>query len=104
MSTRLEGPLCSAALGYPPTEVNASGANDEVLQRKPRPNSFVRHLAEAEGCGVRAQLFRSPCLALDIDEWEDLQKLAPRIRPGSATARWLMERSQRFEEPSRARL
>jgi hypothetical protein len=29
---------------------------------------------------------------------EDLQKLAPLVRPGSATARWLTERGQRFDE------
>jgi 2-phospho-L-lactate/phosphoenolpyruvate guanylyltransferase len=56
------------------------------------PNSLVRHLAEAEACGVRAQVFRNARLELDIDELEDLQKLAPRVRSGSATARWLMER------------
>jgi 2-phospho-L-lactate guanylyltransferase len=53
------------------------------------PNSLVRHLAEAEACGVRAQVFRNPRLELDIDEWEDLQKLTPLVRPASATARWL---------------
>jgi 2-phospho-L-lactate guanylyltransferase len=67
------------------------------------PNSFVRHLAEAEACGVRAQVFRNPRLELDIDEWEDLQKLAPLVRPGSATARWLLERGQRLDEPCRVR-
>lgn len=56
------------------------------------PNSFVRHLAEAEACGVRVQVFRNPRLELDVDEWEDLQRLAPRVRPDSATARWLTER------------
>jgi 2-phospho-L-lactate guanylyltransferase len=67
------------------------------------PNSFVRHLAEAEACGVRAHVFRNPRLELDIDEWEDLRKLAPLVPPGSATARWLMERGQRFDETCRAR-
>jgi 2-phospho-L-lactate guanylyltransferase len=66
------------------------------------PNSFGRHLAEAEACGVRAQVFRNPRLELDIDEWEDLQKLAPLARPGSATARWLVERGQRLHEPCRS--
>jgi 2-phospho-L-lactate guanylyltransferase (CobY/MobA/RfbA family) len=62
----------------------------------------VRHLAEAEACGVRAQVFRNPRLELDIDEWADLQKLAPLVRPDSATARWLMERGQSFDEPCRS--
>jgi len=60
------------------------------------PNSFMRHLAEAEACGVRAQVFRNPRLELDIDQWEDLQQLAPLVRPGSATARWLTERGQKI--------
>ena len=61
------------------------------------PHSFGRHLAEAEACGVRAQVFRNPRLELDIDEWEDLQKLAPLVRPGSGTARWLMERAETLD-------
>jgi len=61
------------------------------------PQSFGRHLAEAEACGVRAQVFRNPRLELDIDEWEDLRKLAPLVRPASATARWLTERGRHFD-------
>ena len=102
-------------LGAAPTVVlvpSSDGTGTNAILRSPPalfpshfgPNSFARHLAEAEACGVRAHVFRNPRLELDIDEWEDLQKLAPLVRPGSATARWLMERSQRFEEPSRARL
>jgi 2-phospho-L-lactate guanylyltransferase len=68
------------------------------------PNSFVRHLAEAEGRGVRAQVFRNPRLELDIDEWDDLRKLAPLVRPDSATARWLMARGRRLDEPCRSHL
>ena len=67
------------------------------------PHSFLRHLAEAEACGVRAQVFRNPRLELDIDEWQDLQALAPRVRPDSATARWLMERGQLADAKLRAR-
>ena len=63
------------------------------------PNSFARHLEEAAACGVRAHVFRNPRLELDIDEWEDLRKLAPLVRPGSATARWLSERGRRLGEP-----
>jgi 2-phospho-L-lactate/phosphoenolpyruvate guanylyltransferase len=61
------------------------------------PQSLGRHLAEAEACGVSAQLFRNPRLELDIDEWEDLRKLAPLVRPDTATARWLMERAEMLE-------
>jgi 2-phospho-L-lactate guanylyltransferase (CobY/MobA/RfbA family) len=60
------------------------------------PHSFVRHLAEADACGVRAHVFRNPRLELDIDDWEDLQKLAPLVRPDSATARWLTDRRQKI--------
>jgi 2-phospho-L-lactate guanylyltransferase len=101
-------------LGVAPTAIlvpSGDGTGTNAILRSPPalfpshfgPNSFVRHLAEAEACGVRAQVFRNPRLELDIDEWEDLQKLAPLVRPGSATARWLMERGQRFDEPCRAR-
>jgi 2-phospho-L-lactate guanylyltransferase len=102
-------------LGLAPTVIlvpSSDGTGTNAILRSPPalfpshfgPNSFVRHLAEAEACGARAHVFRNPRLELDIDEWDDLQKLAPLVRPGSATARWMMERSQRFEEPSRAPL
>jgi 2-phospho-L-lactate guanylyltransferase len=102
------------ALGAAPTAIlvpSRDGTGTNALLRSPPalfpsrfgPNSFVRHLAEAEACGVRAHVFRNPRLELDIDEWEDLQKLAPLVRPGTATARWLIERGQRFDEPCRAR-
>ncbi len=101
-------------LGAAPTAIlvpSSDGTGTNAILRSPPalfpshfgPNSFVRHLAEAEACGVRVQVFRNPRLELDIDEWEDLRKLAPLVRPDSATARWLMERAQRFDEPCRAR-
>ena len=84
-------------LGDAPTVIlvpSSDGTGTNAILRSPPalfpshfgPNSFVRHLAEAEACGVRAQVFRNPRLELDIDEWDDLQKLAPLVRPGSATA------------------
>jgi 2-phospho-L-lactate guanylyltransferase len=90
---------------------SSDGTGTNALLRSPPalfpsrfgPNSFVRHLAEAEACGVRAHVFRNPRLELDIDEWDDLLKLAPLVRPGSATARWLLGRVQRFDELRRAR-
>ena len=102
------------ALGVGPTAIlvqSSDGTGTNAILRSPPalfpshfgPHSFVRHLAEAEACGVRAHVFRNPRLELDIDEWEDLQKLVPRVRPDSATARWLMERGQRVGELSRAR-
>jgi 2-phospho-L-lactate/phosphoenolpyruvate guanylyltransferase len=102
------------ALGVGPTAIlvpSSDGTGTNAILRSPPalfpshfgPNSFVRHLAEAEACGVRAQVFRNPRLELDIDELEDLQKLAPLVRPDSATGRWFMERAERFVEPCRAR-
>jgi 2-phospho-L-lactate guanylyltransferase len=101
-------------LGVAPTVIlvpSSDGTGTNAILRSPPalfpshfgPHSFVRHLAEAEACGVRALVFRNARLELDIDEWEDLQQLAPLVRPGSATARWLMERGQRSDEPQRAR-
>jgi 2-phospho-L-lactate/phosphoenolpyruvate guanylyltransferase len=91
------------ALGVAPTVIlvpSSDGTGTNAILRSPPalfpshfgPHSFVRHVAEAEACGVRAQVFRNPRLELDIDEWEDLRKLAPVVRPGSATARWLTDR------------
>ena len=99
------------SLGAAPTVIlvpSGDGTGTNAILRSPPalfpshfgPNSLARHLAEAEACGVRAHVFRNPRLELDIDEWEDLQKLAPVVRPGSATARWLMERAETLE-PSR---
>ena len=96
------------ALGVAPTAIlvpSSDGTGTNAILRSPPalfpsrfgPHSFVRHLAEAEACGVRAQVFRNPRLELDIDEWADLQKLAPLVRPDSATARWLMERGEMLD-------
>ena len=102
------------ALGLGPTAIlvpSSDGTGTNAILRSPPalfpshfgPNSFVRHLAEAEASGVRPLVFRNPRLELDIDELEDIQKLAPLVRPDSATARWLMARGQRLDEPQRAR-
>ncbi|HXX00116.1 MAG TPA: 2-phospho-L-lactate guanylyltransferase [Candidatus Acidoferrales bacterium] len=79
---------------------SSDGTGTNALLRSPAilfpsyfgPNSFPRHLAEAKGCGARTRVFRNPRLELDIDELEDLRRLSNRLRPGSATARWLIER------------
>ena len=87
-------------LGTAPTAIlvpSSDGTGTNAILRSPPalfpshfgPHSFGRHLAEAEACGVRAQVFRNPRLELDIYEWADLQNLAPLVRPDSATARWL---------------
>lgn len=56
------------------------------------PDSFARHLADAERCGARVRVLRNARLELDIDELGDLRQLANRLRPDSATARWLAGR------------
>ncbi len=92
-----------AHLEAAPTAVlvpSSDGTGTNALLRSPAvlfpsrfgPNSFPRHLAEAERCGARIRVLRNPRLELDIDELEDLRQLADRLRPDSATARWLAER------------
>jgi len=79
---------------------SSDGTGTNALLRSPAvlfpsrfgPNSFPRHLAEAKACGARTRVFRNPRLELDIDEMDDLRRLSSRLQPGSATARWLIER------------
>jgi len=79
---------------------SSAGTGTNALLRSPAvlfpshfgPNSFPRHLAEAERCGASIRVVRNPRLELDIDELDDLRRLSTRLRPGSATARWLRER------------
>lgn len=86
---------------------SSDGTGTNALLRSPAvlfpshfgPNSFPRHLAEAKRCGARTRVFRNPRLEIDIDELDDLRKLSNRLRPGSATARWLVERDIRFGGP-----
>ncbi len=80
---------------------SSDGTGTNALLRSPAvlfpsrfgPNSFPRHLAEAKVCGARTRVYRNPRLELDIDELDDLRRLSNRLRPGSATARWLSERN-----------
>ncbi len=79
---------------------SSDGTGTNALLRSPAvlfpshfgPNSFPRHLAEAKACGARTRVYRNSRLELDIDELDDLRKLSNRLKPGSATARWLLER------------
>ncbi len=57
------------------------------------PNSFSRHLADAERCGASVRVLRNARLELDIDELDDLRQLANSLRSDSATARWLARRN-----------
>jgi len=80
---------------------SSDGTGTNALLRSPAvlfpsrfgPNSFPRHLAEAKECGARTRVYRNPRLELDIDELDDLRRLSNRLRPGSATQRWLSERN-----------
>jgi len=79
---------------------SSDGTGTNALLRSPAvlfpshfgPHSFRRHLAEAKGCGAHIRVFRNPHLELDIDELDDLRSVSHRLRPDSATARWLIER------------
>jgi 2-phospho-L-lactate guanylyltransferase len=87
---------------------SSDGTGTNALLRSPAvlfpshfgPNSFPRHLAEAEASGARVRVLRNPRLELDIDELDDLRRLADRLRPDSATARWLAERDLSAPAPS----
>ena len=57
------------------------------------PNSFARHLAEAERCGASARILRNPRIEFDVDELEDFREIASLLRPDSATTRWFSARS-----------
>jgi 2-phospho-L-lactate guanylyltransferase len=82
---------------------SSDGTGTNALLRSPAvlfpshfgPHSFSRHLTEAKECGARTRVHRNPRLELDVDELEDLQKLSHRLRPSSATARWLLDRDLR---------
>lgn len=89
-------------LGPAPAAVlipSSDGTGTNALLRTPPglfpshfgPNSFALHLAEVERRGASACVLRNARLELDIDELEDLRKLSERLRPGSATARWVMQ-------------
>jgi len=79
---------------------SSDGTGTNALLRSPAvlfpshfgSHSFHRHLAEAQACGAHIRVFRNPHLELDIDELDDLRRVSNRLRPNSATARWLIER------------
>jgi len=86
-------------LGEGPTAVivpSGDGTGTNALLRTPPdlfpsrfgPNSFSLHLAEAESRGIRTCVVHNPRLAQDIDEMEDLQRLAGKLRQGSETEHW----------------
>lgn len=87
---------------------SSDGTGTNALLRSPAvlfpshfgPNSFPRHLADAEASGARVRVLRNPRLELDIDELDDLRRLADRLRPDSATTRWLAERDLSARAPA----
>jgi 2-phospho-L-lactate/phosphoenolpyruvate guanylyltransferase len=70
----------------------------EIFPSRFGPNSFTLHLAEAESRGIRACVVRNPRLAQDVDELEDLERLAGKTRHGTETERWFREHGSRFAE------
>jgi 2-phospho-L-lactate guanylyltransferase len=58
------------------------------------PDSFSKHLAEAESCGARIKIMRNDRVALDIDELNDLVASQSVVRSASAVGRWMAEHLQ----------
>jgi 2-phospho-L-lactate guanylyltransferase len=53
------------------------------------PGSFALHLDEAKRCDARVRIMRNARIELDIDEIEDLRKVAGSAPARSALAEWL---------------
>jgi 2-phospho-L-lactate guanylyltransferase len=53
------------------------------------PDSFRKHVAEAERCGARCKLLRHPRLEMDIDDEDDLRAFLAFPERDSATGAWL---------------
>ena len=51
------------------------------------PNSFARHLEEAERAGASIRIVQNERIALDVDDPKELRAAAGRVSPHSATAR-----------------
>jgi len=74
-----------------------SGTGTNALLRTPPtlfssffgPNSFPKHIREAERCGAQLTVIRNANLELDVDDWDDLQFLATQLDLPPATRRWL---------------
>jgi len=76
-----------------------SGTGTNTLLRTPPPlfrshfgpNSFPKHLREAENLGAECVILRNERLELDVDDWDDLETLAahPNATQAIATTRWL---------------
>jgi 2-phospho-L-lactate/phosphoenolpyruvate guanylyltransferase len=90
-----------AAAGPGPSTVivpSRSGTGTNALLRTPPalfpsffgPNSFPKHVREAERCGAQSAVIRNANLELDVDDWDDLQFLATQPSLPPATRRWLM--------------
>ena len=88
--------------GSPPCCIivpSGEGTGTNALLRSPPnlfpshfgPGSFAKHVAEANAKGASLRVIENPRLALDIDELDDLKKLAGR-QVGTATTQWLSER------------
>jgi len=60
------------------------------------PGSFSLHLAEAEAAGVPARVMRNARIEHDLDELDDLRRIAPFVPARGATARWFQDRAEYF--------
>ncbi|MGB9403892.1 MAG: 2-phospho-L-lactate guanylyltransferase [Candidatus Acidiferrales bacterium] len=63
------------------------------------PNSYPKHLHEAERCGAECVILRNERLELDVDDWDDLQALATRDDLPASTGRWLERAGIRASAP-----
>ena len=59
------------------------------------PNSFRKHTAAAGIRGVAVRVVQNERIGLDIDDGDDLARVLPRLRPGSATQIWCAARGLR---------
>jgi 2-phospho-L-lactate/phosphoenolpyruvate guanylyltransferase len=52
------------------------------------PNSLALHLEEAKAAGIPVRVVRNERIEHDVDELDDLKKIAPLLSPATATAHW----------------
>ena len=76
---------------------SADGTGTNALLRTPAvlfpsrfgPNSFALHREEAKAAGIPVRIIRNARIEQDIDDLDDLKKIAPLVPPESATGRWI---------------
>ncbi|MGH9734100.1 MAG: 2-phospho-L-lactate guanylyltransferase [Candidatus Acidiferrales bacterium] len=89
-----------AHMGTPPSAVivpSRDGMGTNALLRQPPtafpsrfgPNSFEKHLAEAQQRSVHVHVLRNTRIELDVDEMEDFIELRGRLQSHAETRRWI---------------